>query len=61
MKLFRNDAAKEAYMNAYNEVLATWDIPYEEQFIETDFGQTYALITGPKDAPPLFLLPQTGV
>ncbi|HAA54597.1 MAG TPA: hypothetical protein DCE42_07555 [Myxococcales bacterium] len=56
MKLFRNDAAKEAYMNAYNEVLATWDIPYEEQFIETDFGQTYALITGPKDAPPLFLL-----
>lgn len=45
----------------YQEALSRWPIPYETRFVDTTFGKTHLVISGPKEAPPLVLLHGKGV
>ena len=42
--------------NFYIEQLSNWPIPYEEHYIDTDYGKTYILTGGNKEMPSLILL-----
>jgi pimeloyl-ACP methyl ester carboxylesterase len=44
------------YLDAYDDTLELWPIPYEELDIITRFGTTHIIVSGPRDAPPLVLL-----
>lgn len=55
--VFRDDAGRERYLAAYDAVLNTWPVPFEERDIPTPFGMTHVIASGPADAPPLLLLP----
>lgn len=57
---FRSPTAERRYLQAYQEVLAQWPVPYEELTIPTPFGKTQVVASGDTDAQPLVLLHATG-
>jgi pimeloyl-ACP methyl ester carboxylesterase len=57
---FRSAEGERRYLEAYEEVLTQWPVPYEELTISTPFGTTHVLASGDSGAPPLVLLHATG-
>jgi pimeloyl-ACP methyl ester carboxylesterase len=53
---FRSDAARRAYLDAYDATLALSPTPLEAREVDTAFGTTHVAIAGRDDAPPLILL-----
>ena len=53
---FRSDAARRAYLDAYDATLALSPAALESRQVETAFGTTHVAIAGRDDAPPLVLL-----
>jgi pimeloyl-ACP methyl ester carboxylesterase len=58
--IFKTQAHAEEYLRLYDSVLARWPVPSEPLDAETSFGTTHLNACGPKDAPPLVLLPGFG-
>lgn len=56
MSLYDSPAAKAAVIALYEEKLAQWPLPYQEQQVTTSFGQTHVIATGAADLPPLVLV-----
>lgn len=54
---FRSKKAKETYLTYYDEYAKRWPIASECKLVRTSFGQTFVRVSGPKDGPPLVLLP----
>ncbi len=55
---YRSAESRDSYLAFYDSVLGKqWPVDSEERMIPTSYGQTFARITGPSDAPPLVLLP----
>jgi pimeloyl-ACP methyl ester carboxylesterase len=54
---FRSDEGRARYLAAYDAALEEWPVPYEELDVPTRYGTTHVVACGPKDAPPLVLLP----
>lgn len=59
--VFRNAQGEAEYLAAYDEALANWPVPFEEQFVPTRFGPAHIITCGPKQAPPLLLLQGMGL
>jgi len=57
---FRSAKAKELYLRSYEERAKEWPVPSETSMVDTAYGQTFVRISGPRDAPPLVLLPGAG-
>jgi pimeloyl-ACP methyl ester carboxylesterase len=59
---FVSDAGRADYLAAYERVLAElWPISHESILVETRFGTTHAIASGPRDRPPLVLLHAAGL
>jgi len=54
---FKSQKAKERYLENYDNREKTWPVPFENNIVETSYGQTFVRVSGPLDAPPLVLLP----
>ncbi len=54
--IYYSKAGKAEIMELYDQAVAQLGVVYEERTLETRFGSTHVLITGPADAPPLFIL-----
>jgi pimeloyl-ACP methyl ester carboxylesterase len=54
---FRSAKAKEMYLELYDRMERLWPVVSETRTVKTSFGRTFVRISGPKDAPPLVLLP----
>jgi len=54
---FRSDEGRARYLAAYDAVLREWPVSFEELDLPTRFGTTHVIASGPRDAPPLVLLP----
>ncbi|WP_327314557.1 alpha/beta fold hydrolase [Streptomyces sp. NBC_01235] len=48
------------FQAAYDKVMAKWPADREAMTVATRFGATYVNVCGPRDAPPLLLLPGGG-
>lgn len=48
------------FQAAYDKVMAKWPADREAMTVATRFGATYVNVCGPRDAPPLLLLPGAG-
>lgn len=44
-------------MAAYEACMKRWPVPFETRDVFTRFGSTHIIVSGPKNAPPLVLLP----
>lgn len=54
--IYKSAEGKAVLLGLYDTVLESLGIEYEERMVETRFGTTHILVTGPKDASPLVLL-----
>jgi len=57
LRSFKSDAARTRFLAAYDAVLAEWPVAFEELYLQTRFGKTHVIASGPRDAPPLLLMP----
>jgi hypothetical protein len=54
--IYRCPEGEEKILALYESVLKKLDFEFGEQMIDTRYGVTHVLITGPKQAPPLIIL-----
>jgi hypothetical protein len=54
--LIRSPSGQQAFHAAYHAALARWPVPHESVFVDTRFGRTHVVVSGPENAPPLVLL-----
>src|SRR5215831_1428578 len=54
---FKSDEARTRYMAAYNVALREWPVAYQELDVQTRWGVTHVIVSGPQGAQPLLLLP----
>jgi pimeloyl-ACP methyl ester carboxylesterase len=53
---FRSPQARAAFLAKYDAVVAGWPVAHEEGDLDTAFGSTHVIVSGPESAPPLVLL-----
>ncbi|MDJ0393650.1 alpha/beta fold hydrolase [Rhodococcus sp. G-MC3] len=58
--IYKSDTGAETVRQRYREVLSAWPVPSEERRIDTTNGETFVVISGTPDAPPLVLLHGSG-
>lgn len=60
MKRYKSQAGQVLIHESYDQLLNSWNIPYEQQEIRTSFGNTHVITAGDKVNPPLLLLHGVG-
>ncbi len=59
-RFFRSALQASEYLRQYDAALARWPVQAERLEIGTSFGMTHVNAVGPREAPPLILLPGFG-
>jgi pimeloyl-ACP methyl ester carboxylesterase len=59
--IYKSPEAEARFMEIYDEKMREWPVPYEDVFIDTEYGKVHVIVSGPENAPPLFLLHASGV
>jgi pimeloyl-ACP methyl ester carboxylesterase len=54
--IYKNPAIEKQLMAIYDNRMAQWPVPYENRYLNTRYGKVHVIISGPVEAPPLFLL-----
>lgn len=54
--IYKSEAGKAELLDLYDKTLNNLDITYQEKTVDTRFGATHVLVTGPENAPPVVLL-----
>lgn len=54
--IYKSEAGKAAVLSLYGQMLDTWPVPAERKVVATRYGDTFVLVAGPEDAPPLVLI-----
>lgn len=57
---YKSEAGRQAVMELYDKALANWPIPYKAATLPTRHGDTFAIICGNENGPPLLLLHGAG-
>ncbi|MGW5452410.1 alpha/beta fold hydrolase [Nocardia sp. NPDC003979] len=58
--IYTSEHGRERIAQRYREHLAGWPVPWEQRLVPTAAGETFVLVCGPADAPPLVLLHGSG-
>lgn len=59
--VYKSPQIKAQFMEIYDEKMQEWPVPYEDVFVDTQYGKVHVIVSGPEDAPPLLLLHASGV
>jgi pimeloyl-ACP methyl ester carboxylesterase len=59
--IYASPEVEAQFMEIYAEKMATWPLPYEDVFVDTQYGKIHVIVSGPEDAPPMLLLHASGV
>jgi pimeloyl-ACP methyl ester carboxylesterase len=59
--IYKSPEIKARFMEIYDEKMRDWPVPYEDVFVDTQYGKVHVIVSGPEDAPPLLLLHASGV
>lgn len=58
--IFKTETGGREILRRYERTLADWPVPAEQVRVPTREGETFVLVCGPPDAPPLLLLHGSG-
>ena len=58
--IYHNEEAARRIRDRYEQELQRWPVPAERRHLPTREGETFVLVTGPEQAPPLVLLHGSG-
>jgi pimeloyl-ACP methyl ester carboxylesterase len=56
LSVFRNKSGEVQVLKAYDSIMDSWPVPYEDLFISTRLGKTHVISSGSEDAPPIILI-----
>lgn len=59
--IYKSPEVRARLLEIYDEKMADWPVPYEDRFLDTEYGQIHVIVSGPPEAPPLLLLHASGV
>jgi pimeloyl-ACP methyl ester carboxylesterase len=59
--LYTSPEAEARFIEIYDEKMAEWPVPYEDLYVDTQYGKVHVIVSGPEDAPPMLLLHASGV
>ncbi|MCB8980210.1 MAG: alpha/beta hydrolase [Ardenticatenaceae bacterium] len=59
--IYASPDVKAQFLAIYDEKMAEWPVPYEDIFLDTEYGVVHVIASGPEDAPPMLLLHASGV
>ncbi len=59
--VYKSPEVKTQYMEIYDVKMTDWPVPYEDVFVDTQYGKVHAIVSGPEDAPPMLLLHASAV
>src|SRR3954451_23284672 len=60
MSIYRTAAGARAVEGRYRELIDDWPVPHRERVVPTRAGETFVIVSGPTDAPPVLALPGSG-
>jgi pimeloyl-ACP methyl ester carboxylesterase len=55
--LYNNAESRRIAFESYDRAMELWPVEYEENWVETDYGRTHIIVSGPRGAKPVFLIP----
>jgi len=58
--IYKSEAGADEIQRRYRQVLDTWPVPAEQVRVPTREGETFVVVSGPPDAPPVLLLHGSG-
>ncbi|WP_214415029.1 alpha/beta fold hydrolase [Sphaerisporangium fuscum] len=58
--IYKSEAGGRELLEHYRQALEAWPVPAEQLRVPTRQGETFVLVSGPHDAPPLVLLHGSG-
>lgn len=59
--IYRSPEIEAQFLQIYDEKMADWPVPYEDVFVDTQYGKVHVIASGPDDAPPMLLLHASAV
>lgn len=59
-RIYKSEAGGRMILRQYRELLADWPVPAEHVRVPTREGETFVVVSGPPDAPPVVLLHGSG-
>jgi pimeloyl-ACP methyl ester carboxylesterase len=59
--VYKSPEIQARFMEIYDEKMKEWPVPYEDLYVDTEYGVVHVIASGPEDAPPMLLLHASGV
>jgi len=56
LSVFRSNSGEKQVLEAYDSIMDSWPVPYEDLFLNTCLGRTHVIASGPTTAPPIILI-----
>ena len=59
--IYASPDVQEQFSAIYDEKMTEWPVPYEDRYLDTEYGKIHVIVSGPEDGAPLLLLHASGV
>jgi pimeloyl-ACP methyl ester carboxylesterase len=59
--VYKSPEAEARFMEIYDEKMAGWPVPYNDLYVDTQYGVVHVIASGPEEAPPMLLLHASAV
>lgn len=59
--IYASDDVRAKFHALYDEKMQAWPLPFEDRFLDTEYGKVHVVVSGLEDGPPMLLLHASGV